>query len=247
MISKAKIAYIRSLHNKLTRHTEGLFLVEWRKCIVEFLDSWFEIVEGFFTDKFVQKNECPFPVTHVTDWELDRMSTLNTNDTWIIVVKMKSNILPKINNNELFLVLDSINDPGNLWTIIRIADWYGIRHIIASEDTVDCYNTKVLMATMGSFARITVSYTDIDLYLSKISWKIYGAYLNGTNVHNEKFLMETAHLVIGSEAHGISENIEKYITDKITIPKFGYAESLNAGIATAIILDRMIGSRNMDN
>jgi TrmH family RNA methyltransferase len=112
--------------------------------------------------------------------------------------------MEKIRKNELVLVLDSINDPGNLGTIIRIADWYGISHIIASTDTVDCYNPKVLMATMGSFSRVSLIYTDIDLYLSKITGKIYGAYLNGENIHTKEFIQEGAHLVIGSEAHGIA-------------------------------------------
>jgi TrmH family RNA methyltransferase len=171
------------------------------------------------------------------------MSTLNTNDAWVIVVRMRPNIVPKIKKDELVIVLDSINDPGNLGTIIRIADWYGISHIIASLDTVDMYNSKVLMATMWSFSRVSIYYTNIDQYLSKNEWKIYWAYLNGENVHSKKFTIEQTHLVIGSEAHGISPNIEKYITDKITIPRFGLAESLNAGVATAIIVDRVIGAR----
>lgn len=243
MISKAKIAYVRSLHNKAIRHSEGIFLVEWAKCISEFIDSEFEIVEWFFTESFAFKNTYSFPFEIVSEWDLTRMSTLNANDTWIILVKMKSNTLSKIRNDELIIVLDSINDPGNLWTIIRIADWYGISHIVASADTVDMYNPKVLMATMGSFSRVSLIYTDIDIYLSKNSWKIYWAYLDGESVHTKEFALQSAHLVIGSEAHGISPSIEKYITDKITIPRFGHAESLNAGVATAIIVDRIIGSR----
>lgn len=244
MISKAKIAYIRSLHNKSARYTDGVFLVEWRKCITEFIDSKFEIIEGFFSEKFAIENQYSFPYSIISEWELTRMSTLNSNDSGIIVVKMRTNTLPKIDTKELIIVLDSINDPGNLWTIIRIADWYGISHIVASTDTVDIYNPKVLMATMGSFTRVSLIYTDIDLYLSKIRWKIYGAYLEGENVHTQKFELGWAHLVIGSEAHGIDSKLEKYITDKVTIPKFGHAESLNAGVATAIIVDRMVGSRN---
>lgn len=222
-------------------------MVEWAKCISEFINSDFEIIEGFFTEKFAIGNTYLFPYEIVSEWDLLRMSTLNSNDVWIIMVKMRTNTLSKIQNNELVIVLDTINDPGNLWTIIRIADWYGISHIIASIDTVDMYNPKVLMATMGSFSRVSIIYTDIDIYLSKIQWKVYGAYLNGESVHTKTFTLEWSHIVIGSEAHGIASDIEKYITDKITIPRFGHAESLNAGVATAIIVDRMVGWRNSTN
>lgn len=243
MISKPKIAYLRSLHNKNERYADQVFLVEWRKCISEFIDSDFEIVEWFFTDSFVENKQFVFPYSIVTETELARITSLNSNDSWVMVVRMRPNVVPKIKPNELVIVLDSINDPGNLGTIIRIADWYGITHIIASTDTVDMYNSKVLMATMWSFSRISVYYTDIVQYLSKIEGNIYWAYLNGENIHTKSFVPETAHLVIGSEAHGISPKIEKYITNKITIPKFGFAESLNAGVATAVIIDRMIWSR----
>lgn len=276
MLSKPKIAYIRSLHDKSTRLSEGIFLVEWRKCMGEFLDSDFEIVEWFFTEKFVSESEQFFssldskefwqspslrgtkqswlegkqwkwpihasgkiPHTIISENELGRITTLSSNDSGLLLVKMRANISPKINREELVLVLDRINDPGNFGTIIRIADWYGIKHIVASPDTVDCYNPKVLMATMGSFTRVAVYYTDLEKYLSKSKGNIYGAYLDGESTHTKKFISEWAYLVIGSEAHGISPDLEKYITDKVTIPRFGLAESLNAGVATAVILDRM--------
>lgn len=244
MVSKIQLAYIRSLHDKSIRHEEGVFLVEWRKSIIEFLDSEFEIIEWFFTEKLSLSREFSFPVHIVTETELSRISTLNSNDSGVLLVKMRANLLPKIQKNELVLVLDSINDPGNLWTIIRIADWYGISHIIASRDTVDCYNSKVLMATMWSFSRVSVFYTDIVQYLSKISWNIYWAYLDGENIHTKKISPEWLYIVIGSEAHGISSEVWGYVTDKITIPRFGLAESLNAGVATAIIVDRVVWNTN---
>ena len=240
MISKAKIAYVRSLQNKGIRHQEGCFVVEWRKSIEEVLDSWFEILEWYFSEKFLLWKTFTFPVFSVTSTELDRISSLSSNDTGILIVKMRDQSLPKIQKNDLVLVLDTINDPGNLGTIIRIADWYGISHIIASRDTVDCYNSKVIMATMWSFTRISIFYTDLDQYLARVQWKVYGAYLDGESTHTKKFDSLGGHLVIGSEAHGISSGLEKYITDKITIPRFWSAESLNAGVATAVILDRMV-------
>jgi TrmH family RNA methyltransferase len=140
----------------------------------------------------------------------------------------------------LTLILDGINDPGNLGTIIRTADWYVITHIIASLDTVDCYSSKVIMATMWSFTRIKISYLDLEKYLSSLSWSaIYWAYLDGESAHEKNFSHTPAYLVIGSESHGIRPPLEKYITDKITIPCYGEAESLNAWVATAIILDNL--------
>ncbi len=239
MLSKTTIAYIRSLHNKWTRWEAGIFIVEWLKSIVEFLDSAFEIIEGFFIEDFVSIKSISFPYQIITKNELSRITTLTSNDSGILLVKMRSNTAPKIKRDELVLILDKINDPGNLWTIIRIADWYGIDHIVASRDTVDCYNPKVLMATMGSLSRVSIFYTNLVPYMSEIQWKVYGAYLQGDNIHAKKWIPDWGYLVIGSEAHGISKNLEPYITDKITIPRFGFAESLNAGIATAVILDRM--------
>ena len=247
MISKNKIAYIRSLHDKTTRLEEGLFLVEWRKCMQEFMDSDFEIMEGFFSGEFAEKIEYKFPYEILTESELARISTLNSNCDWVLLVKMKyqKSGLPRTsqwhNPQELILILDRINDPGNLGTIIRIADWYGILEIICSSDTVDCYNPKVLMATMGSFTRVSIYYTDLDRYLSEVEWKVYWAYLDGESTHTMNWWSGWWYLVIGSEAHGISASLEQYITDKVTIPRFGIAESLNAWVATAVILDRIRG------
>jgi RNA methyltransferase, TrmH family len=216
--------------------------------MAEFMDSDFIIEEGFFTEDFAKKREYRFPYEIITQTELDRITTLSANRDGVLLVRMRkqemTSLLPMQiwkKEQEIILILDRINDPGNLGTIIRIADWYGVTTIICSVDTVDCYNPKVLMATMGSFTRVSLSYVDLGEYLSKIQWNIYGAYLYGESIHTKKFAPERVYLVIGSEAHGISDNLEKYITNKITIPRFGLAESLNAGVATAVILDRMRG------
>ncbi len=255
MLSKNTISRIRSLSDKTTRHHEGLFLVEGRKCMTEFMDSDFIIEEWFFTEAFVQKEEYNFPYEIVTQTELDRITTLSANRDGVLIVRMKRQEMRSLSDQvwqkkqELILILDHINDPGNLGTIIRIADWYGVTTIICSMDTVDCYNPKVLMATMGSFTRVSVLYADLDEYLKWVNnWKltienypVYWAYLEWESIRTKKFTPEWWYLVIGSEAHGISNNLEKYISDKITIPRFGLAESLNAGVATAVILDRMRG------
>jgi TrmH family RNA methyltransferase len=151
-------------------------------------------------------------------------------------VKQKINKSPEIKKNEVVIVLDEIKDPGNLGTIIRIADWYGIDNIVASKNTVDFYNPKVITATKGSFTRVNMFYTDLNDFLSKTKLPILGAFLNGENIHETKFPVSGI-LVMGNESNGVSKEIEILITKKITIPAYGKAESLNVAIATAIILD----------
>lgn len=248
MLTKNKIQFIKNLHEKSGRHEARIFLVEWRKGIMEFIDSEYEIMEGYFTPKFVVPELIDFPYEIISEKELERISTLSSNEVWLIVVKMKQYESSK-KSDWLTLILDGINDPGNLGTIIRIADWYGVSHIIASMDTVDCYNPKVIMATMGSFTRVHVEYRDLEEYFRVINnWKltinnyhIYWAYLDGESIRVKKFTPAWWYLVIGSESHGIRPYLEQYITDKITIPRIWQAESLNAWVATAVILERMVG------
>ncbi len=263
MLTKNKIQSIKNLHEKSGRYESGLFLVEWRKGIMEFMESDFEIVEGYFTDKFTVPTGVDFPYEIVSERDLERISTLSSNRDGLLIVKIKKEVTWQ-QKNWLTLILDGINDPGNLGTIIRTADWYGISCIICSLDTVDCYNPKVLMATMGSFTRVYVEYRDLESFLGSViakneaiqisevsehgllrasQWRtpVYWAYLEGESIRTKKFTPAWWYLVIGSESHGIRPNLEQYITDKITIPRFGLAESLNAGVATAVILDRMSG------
>ena len=159
-----------------------------------------------------------------------------TNDSAIALVKQKENKTFEIKKDEIILALDEIKDPGNLGTIIRIADWYGIKNIVASKETVDFYNPKVITATKGSFTRVNIFYTDIKNFLSEQKMPILGAFLNGENIHETKFPSHGI-LVMGNESNGINGEIEKLITEKITIPSYGKAESLNVAIATAVIFD----------
>jgi TrmH family RNA methyltransferase len=135
-------------------------------------------------------------------------------------------------------VLDDIRDPGNLGTIMRVADWYGINKIVASEETADVYNSKVIQSSMGSFTRVNIFYTDLGRYLSESTTPVFGAFLDGENVHEINF-GKGGLIIIGNEAKGISEAVEKFVTKRITIPRFGQAESLNAAIATAVICDNV--------
>lgn len=246
MLTKNHIQEIRELHTRTGRNSVGLFLVEWRKGIEECIASDFEIVEGFFREAIIPvvSEKVNFPFSIVSEKELERLSTLSSNRDGVLVVRMKenpTNIQSWIKDSRLTLILDGINDPGNLGTIIRIADWYGVTQIIASPDTVDCYNPKVIISTMGSFTRVSISYHDLEEYLWDIqNSKIYWAYLDGESIRTKKYISQWGYLVIWSESHGIRAHLEKYITDKITIPRIGLAESLNAGVATGIILERML-------
>ena len=242
MLSKQQQKYVHSLHNKKNRLQENVFLVEGYKNLTELLRSDFQIERLFVTEKFRSKELSTLKnirFEEVTTDELQRISTIQTNDAGLAVVVAKPNNSLAANENEWVLVLDTINDPGNLGTIIRIADWYGINKIICSPQTVECYNPKVIMATMGSFCRVQLYYTELETYLSEQKLPILGAFLEGESIHqfqpNGK-----GYLVIGSESHGISAAVENFISQKITIPRFGEAESLNAGVATAILLDNLI-------
>ncbi|GAM73011.1 tRNA (guanosine(18)-2'-O)-methyltransferase [Vibrio ishigakensis] len=136
------------------------------------------------------------------------------------------------------IALDGVSDPGNLGTIIRVADWYGIKHIVASTDCADPYNPKTISATMGSFGRVTVTQLDLPSYLEQSNLPVYGAFLEGESTHSKTFSAEGI-LLMGSESHGVREEAAKFVTDKITIPAFGGAESLNVAMATGIILDNI--------
>ena len=243
MISKNQLKLIHSLELKKQRKKQGLFLVQGEKNVSELFTSDFEIVNLFASTDYINKNAGILrdkQLVHLTieskAEELQKAGTLQTNNSVIAVVKCKAYDTPVIQNNELILILDQVGDPGNLGTIIRVADWYGIKHVICSPDCADLYNPKVIAATMGSFVRVRVSHTELCDYLAVQTKPIYGAFLEGKNIHKSQ-LSTSAFIVMGSESHGISESVSQFITDKITIPNFGQAESLNVAMATGIILD----------
>ena len=240
MLSKARIKFVKSLQVKKYRKQEQCFVVEGAKSIQELLDSDFETAIVVGTPDFVTSITIPSEteVIEVSRKELEQISEFQSNDTGLAVARMKRNQSLVVGNDEFGLVLDDIRDPGNLGTIIRTADWYGIQKIIASEETADYYNPKVISATMGSFTRVKVFYTDLESYLGEQQHRIFGAYLDGQDVHQVNF-GKCGLILIGNEARGISPSLGRFVTDKVTIPKFGKAESLNAAIATAIICDQV--------
>jgi RNA methyltransferase, TrmH family len=245
MFSKQQQKYVQSLQIKKYRQEYQRFLVEGAKSVVELLNADFEIELMLATEKFVFDNEKKLEkisVEQVSQSELEKLGTLQSNDAALAVVKMRKNESLSANENEFVLILDDIRDPGNLGTILRIADWYGIKKVVCSENTVDFYNPKVIAASMGSFTRIKAYYSEISKYIENISKKknieIIGTFLNSENVHRFDF-PASGYIVLGNESNGISAEVEKHITKKITIPRFGHAESLNVGIATAVVLDNL--------
>ncbi|MCD4773941.1 MAG: RNA methyltransferase [Bacteroidales bacterium] len=246
MITKNQIKHINSLKSNKFRKTYNEFIVEGVKLVDEILNSNFKISSLFATENWITENENNLPenieITEINEKELKNISGLTTANEVIAIVKIPEN---SINTDTIFtdlvLVLDKIRDPGNLGTIIRTADWFGIKNIICSNDTVDLYNPKVIQATMGSVTRVNIHYADLAEFLkeSPENFPVYGTFLEGENFYTSK-LPTNAIIVIGNESNGISKEIAGLINRKIFIPPFSSkqkqtAESLNASIAAALV------------
>jgi TrmH family RNA methyltransferase len=246
MISKAQLKWVKSLQLKKYRQAEQCFVVQGMKGVLELMGSDFEVELVAGTEDMLShvlaKSKRHVNNVIASSAALETMGSFQSNDAVLAVAKMKSVKPPVPNASEFFLVLDDIRDPGNLGTIIRTADWFGIKRIIASQHTADFYNPKVISATMGSFCRVEVSYTDLIFYLSDCEVPVYGAFLSGADIHEERF-SQGGIIVIGNESNGISPAVEQFVRHRIFIPGFGLAESLNAAIATGIILDNIFRSK----
>ncbi len=245
MLSKNKIKLIRSLDLKKNRAITGLFIAEGRKLVFDLLQSEIAISEVFCTQAIAveianRKSDLIVEITEKDD--LSRISFLKTTPEIVAVCRIpKSAIDWEVLSEELTLVLDTVQDPGNLGTIVRLADWFGIRTIICSEDCADLYNPKVIQATMGAFARVKVHYVSLTGFLSKsqqLNIPVYGTYMEGDNLYNCD-LTGNGIIVMGNEGNGISAGVETYISRKISIPSFPpgviTSESLNVAVATAVI------------
>lgn len=238
MLSKSQINLLKSLQHKKFRTEHGFFLVEGHKSINEFADSAYQVdtvYQTYTSDPKLLNLSRKINFQQISLNDLEKISSLKTPQDAVALVKipewpaLKTETLRK----SFTLVLDGVQDPGNLGTIIRTADWFGIRNIICSEDTVDAYNPKVVQATMGSLSRIKVHYTNLELLLRNSGLPVYGALLNGNNIYTTSFGNEGL-IVMGNEGNGIRPAIEKLISRAITIPRAGGAESLNVSIAAAI-------------
>ncbi|WP_318309762.1 RNA methyltransferase [Flagellimonas crocea] len=236
MVTKNQIKLVVSLKQKKYRSQHRLFVVEGEKVVKELSLSGLRTY-GVYVDReeYLKKFE---GAVLVSTKELKQMSSLTHPNGVLGVFYIEER--DNAENPDWTVVLDAVRDPGNLGTIIRICDWFGISKLVCSPDTVDCYNPKVLQATMGSIARVSISYLDLNVYLGNCKKPIYGAYMDGTSVYQSN-LGEEGILVMGNEANGISEQISEFITERISIPQFGKitTESLNVATATAILLNEI--------
>ena len=234
MVSKNQIKLIKSLDQKKARQQNGLFIVEGIKGISEFLKSDY-MLKNLFTTKSIF--EAPTALTtEISEAELKKISGLKNPNTALAIFEIPKQ---KVSHEKgLIVALDAVRDPGNLGTIIRLCDWYGIKDLVCSINTVDCYNAKVVQATMGSLTRVNIQYLDLQEYLDTNKTVAFGTFLAGENIYTAT-LPEEGVIILGNEANGISEAIEAKVTRKITIPQFGTTkatESLNVANATAILL-----------
>ena len=235
MISKNQIKLITSLTQKKYRKQHQLFLAEGEKVIDEILNSSFELEHLYCTQNIFNNVEST-KKSIIVESDLKKITALNTPNNCLAVFKIP--VEQKIDYTGLTVVLDDIKDPGNLGTIIRLCDWFGVSQIVCSLQSVDIYNPKVVQATMGSITRVNVFYTDLEEYLNNSNAKIYGTFMEGENIYKTS-LPTNGIVVFGNEANGISKTIEKFITDKIAIPRFGNlqsTESLNVATAAAIVI-----------
>lgn len=240
MLSKNVIKKITRLAQKKYRQREGLFVAEGVKLISELLDSQFKLCQLFVEEQSAFAKALPLkstqPFTEISLSDLSKITLLSTPQKALATFYMTEQT--PVKREGLTLALDQVRDPGNLGTIIRLCDWFGIAHIVCATGTVDSYNPKVVQATMGSLARVQIVYTDLQTFLQNETRPIYGTFMEGENLYRQA-LPSDAVIVMGNEANGISKEIETLIDQQLTIPRYGKSketESLNVAMATSICL-----------
>ncbi len=236
MVSKNQTKLIINLQQKKYRNKYGLFIAEGVKVVKELLNAQLQVHEIYCTDPlFFQNKDIDYQL--ITEKELKKISSLSAPNKVLAVFKIP--VSKKIDTKGLIIALDDVRDPGNLGTIIRLCDWFGIKDLICSKETVDCYNTKVVQATMGSLARVNITYTNLVDFISENEELIsYVATMNGDSIYKSN-ITPSGIIIVGNESNGISSKIEAIAKHQITIPRFGElqkTESLNVATATAIIL-----------
>lgn len=235
MLSKNQIKFITNLKQKKYRNEHQLFIVEGIKGVEELLSSGLELYH-LYTTKALQFTPSSDKITLISAQELKKISSLTTPNTCLAIFEQKKT--SPIPDKGLIVALDDVRDPGNLGTIIRLCDWFGIEHLLCSLETVDVYNPKVVQSTMGSITRVNIIYDNLPDYLQQTSRPIFGTFMDGKNVYRQSLPKEGI-IVMGNEANGISAEIEQLVTERIAIPRFGTVqktESLNVATATAVIL-----------
>lgn len=243
MASKSTISFLRSLQQKKFRNEEGLFIVEGPKMVSEVLKSDFKVKQLYATNKWTPNDHTSLPIEIVSEAEMERISGLQTPNKVLAVIEMP--VIDSAFNelhNGLHLLLDQIQDPGNLGTIIRIADWFGISSVICSLDTADVFNSKVIQASMGSVFNVKIHYTSLaDVLLKNIEgnkWPVYATLMTGENVYHTDFA-ESCFVLLGNESRGVNPILSSLISQGIHIPrpinKQSKAESLNVAVAAGIV------------
>ena len=235
-LSKNQLKLITSLRQKKYRQKHKLFIAEGKKVVGELLNSTIKIEHLFVTEADFFNKVSAFKRTEISEGDLKKISTLKTPNNVLALFKIPNELREM--NKGLIVALDGVNDPGNLGTIIRLCDWFGVEQLICSKNTVDCYNQKVIQSTMGSIARVQINYLELTSFLTETKLTIYSADMDGADIYEIKMPKEGV-LIMGNEANGISKEVSELVKNKITIPRFGRlqeAESLNVATAAAILL-----------
>ena len=242
MLSKNEIKLIKSLKNKKQRHLYKLFVVEGKKSVHEFINSKFDLHKLFSIDISEFNSVHSFEVSKS---DLKKITYLNNPDDHLAVFKIP--IKKSLNENNLLVGLESISDPGNLGTIIRTCEWFGVKEIVCSLDSVDCYNPKVVQSAMGSLSRVNITYLDLEKFLKLKSFKKFGTFIEGKSIFENKNSTEKGIIVFGNEANGISNSLRNLLDVELTIPRFNkesYPESLNISNSVGIILSEFLRKSN---
>lgn len=243
MLSKSQISFIKSLQQKKCRKERGIFIIEGIKSILEFINSSYQLHSIYYTAPYASllpKNNANIKLFEVNNAELNKISTLQTPQGILALVHIPAAepLDFKKLQNCFSLVLDDIQDPGNLGTIIRTADWFGIKNVICSTTTVEAYNPKTVQSTMGSLCRVNVVYTDLIAFFNAVKLPIFGALLEGKNIYETNWGNEGL-ILLGNEGHGINDHLIEKINIPVTIPRFGQAESLNVAVSAAIFCSEL--------
>jgi TrmH family RNA methyltransferase len=240
MISKQQVKFINSLHLKKNRKQHGMFVAEGAKIVQELLGSSHNIHKIYGTKQWFERQNSIILNSEVhseiTDRELEMVSELSTPNEVLAIVEIPEEPV-KIYNQGISLALESIRDPGNMGTMIRLADWYGLKQVICSEDCADAYNSKTVQASMGSIFRVEVIYCNLTEFLAESNLPIYAATLSGSQSLHEFNDFQQGIILIGNESQGLSMDVLQLKHTALHIPGFGKAESLNAAVAAGIFLD----------
>ena len=246
IMTKNDVKELQALRQTKGRKERGIFAVEGNKLVEELIDSKFRVNNVFATEQWIEKN--PVLAKKISDYEtitpkqMEQISNFVTPPGIFATAMMpKYKIEPKDAEDQLVLLLDGINDPGNIGTIIRTADWFGIKKIVISEDTCDPWQPKAIQSTMGSIFRMQIVETDVVKFLKDVKTPVFGALMQGKNVYHTHINYNQGVVIIGSESHGIRENVMPFVSCPINIPRAAgsLTESLNASVAAGIILSEV--------